>query len=224
MENRKENTVILFQGDSISDGNRYKDPIARDDLNHQIGHTFIYIIAGIMGLKYADKHISFINRGVSGDNIEQIYDRREEDIFAEHPDVFSILAGMNDYWLWKDDPEHTQEFEEIYRQLLDEVLEHNPETKLIVCEPFILPVKLEVDIYKARYKMVREEIEALHRISDDYHTLYVPLADKFEEMCQIREPSYWIWDGVHPTEAGHGIIADQWMKIVLDSGILGFKE
>lgn len=108
MENRKENTVILFQGDSISDGNRYKDPIARDDLNHQIGHTFIYIIAGIMGLKYADKHISFINRGVSGDNIEQIYDRREEDIFAEHPDVFSILAGMNDYWLWKDDPEHTR--------------------------------------------------------------------------------------------------------------------
>ena len=57
---------------------------------------------------------------------------------------------MNDYWLWKDDPEHTQEFEEIYRQLLDEVLEHNPETKLILCEPFILPVKLEEDVYKAR--------------------------------------------------------------------------
>ena len=56
--------------------------------------------------------------------------------------------------------------------------------------------------------MVREEIEALHRISDDYHTLYVPLADKFEEMCQVREPSYWIWDGIHPTEAGHGVIAD----------------
>ena len=154
MENKKENTIILFQGDSVSDGNRYKDPIARDDLNHQIGHTFIYIIAGTMGLKYADKHISFINRGVSGDNIEQIYDRREEDIFAEHPDVFSILVGMNDYWLWKDDPEHTQEFEEIYRQLLDEVLEHNPETKLILCEPFILPVKLEEDVYKARHKMV----------------------------------------------------------------------
>ena len=34
MENKKENTIILFQGDSVSDGNRYKDPIARDDLNH----------------------------------------------------------------------------------------------------------------------------------------------------------------------------------------------
>ena len=107
---------------------------------------------------------------------------------------------------------------------MTEVLEHNPETKLILCEPFILPVKLEEDVYKARHKMVREEIEALHRISDDYHTLYVPLADKFEEMCQVREPSYWIWDGIHPTEAGHGVIADQWMRIVLESGILGFKE
>lgn len=41
---------------------------------------------------------------------------------------------------------------------------------------------------------------------------------------RYAEPAYWIWDGVSPTEAGHGIIADQWMKIVLDSGILGFKE
>ena len=27
---------ILFQGDSITDGNRYKEPERRHDLNHQI--------------------------------------------------------------------------------------------------------------------------------------------------------------------------------------------
>lgn len=224
MENEKKNTVILFQGDSISDGNRYKDPVARGDLNHQIGHSYIYIIAGELGLKYADKHLAFVNRGLSGDNLEQVFDRREEDIFAENPDIVSILVGCNDYWLWKDDPDHTEEFEEIYRQLLDEILEHNPNTKIVLCEPFVLPVVLEKDVYEGRLKMIREEIEALHRISEDYNTLYVPLLDKFEEMTKVREASYWIWDGVHPTEAGHGLIAQEWMKVVLESGILGFTE
>ena len=58
MENKE--TTILFQGDSISDGARYKDPLARKDLNHQIGHTFIYTIASTFGYKYADKHIRFV--------------------------------------------------------------------------------------------------------------------------------------------------------------------
>ena len=110
MENKE--TTILFQGDSISDGARYKDPLARKDLNHQIGHTFIYTIASTFGYKYADKHIRFVNRACSGDNLELIYDRADEDVYPENPDVFSILAGCNDYYLWKDDPDHMEEVDE----------------------------------------------------------------------------------------------------------------
>ena len=36
---------ILFQGDSITDGNRYKTEESRWDLNHQIGHSYAHIIA-----------------------------------------------------------------------------------------------------------------------------------------------------------------------------------
>lgn len=222
MENKE--TTILFQGDSISDGARYKDPLARGDLNHQIGHTFIYTIASTFGYKYADRHLRFVNRACSGDNLELIYDRMEEDILAEKPDVFSILAGCNDYYLWKDDPDHMEEFEDTYRTMFDEILEQNPETKLIMCEPFVAPVRLPEEEYKARRTMIEQEIEIMHRISEDYHTVYVPLLDRFDEAAQIRERSYWIWDGVHPTEAGHGLIAHEWIKAVLASGILGFTE
>ena len=37
---------ILFQGDSITDGNRYKEPERRHDLNHQIGHSYAFIVSG----------------------------------------------------------------------------------------------------------------------------------------------------------------------------------
>ena len=45
-------------------------------------------------------------------------------------------------------------------------------------------------------------------------TIFVPLQDKFNQLCEIREPDYWVWDGVHPTVCGHQILANEWMKIV----------
>ncbi len=222
MENKE--TTILFQGDSISDGARYKDPLARKDLNHQIGHTFIYTIASTFGYKYADKHIRFVNRACSGDNLELIYDRADEDVYPENPDVFSILAGCNDYYLWKDDPDHMEEFDETYRNMFDDLREHNPDIKLVMCEPFVAPVTLPEDEYKARRTMIEQEIELMHRIAEEYNAVYVPLLRPFDEATKIREASYWIWDGIHPTEAGHGLIAHEWVKAVLPSGILGFTE
>lgn len=31
------------------------------------------------------------------------------------------------------------------------------------------------------------------------------------EMARRYGPLYWIWDGIHPTEPGHQLIADAWM-------------
>ncbi|MFR6162965.1 MAG: hypothetical protein ACLUJR_08075 [Mediterraneibacter gnavus] len=48
-------TRILFTGDSITDGNRYKEEKDRGDLNHQIGHSYAYVINAILGSKYPRK-------------------------------------------------------------------------------------------------------------------------------------------------------------------------
>ena len=59
--NRK---MILFQGDSITDGNRLKD--CPWDLNHQIGHSYPYVIVGKLGAEYPQQGLRFVNRGISG--------------------------------------------------------------------------------------------------------------------------------------------------------------
>lgn len=56
---------ILFQGDSITDGNRYKEPERRHDLNHQIGHSYAFIVSGMLGAEYPDAGLRFVNRGIS---------------------------------------------------------------------------------------------------------------------------------------------------------------
>ena len=53
---------ILFQGDSITDGNRLKEPELRWDLNHQIGHSYAFIDAAKLGYQNPGKYI-FVNRG-----------------------------------------------------------------------------------------------------------------------------------------------------------------
>lgn len=52
---------ILFQGDSITDGNRYKEPERRHDLNHQIGHSYAFIVSGMLGAEYPDAGLKFVN-------------------------------------------------------------------------------------------------------------------------------------------------------------------
>ncbi len=56
MINLKENTVVLFQGDSITDGARGRN----EDLNHIMGHSYQYIVgARIQGDNPEKKHKDF---------------------------------------------------------------------------------------------------------------------------------------------------------------------
>lgn len=43
-----------------------------------------------------------------------------------------------------------------------------------------------------------------------------------DEACQRADASYWLWDGVHPTAAGHELIARQWLSVVLNSKLAIF--
>lgn len=51
-----QNKVILFQGDSITDGNRGRS----DDPNHILGHSYAYIIGGNWGMNMRKKDCAFI--------------------------------------------------------------------------------------------------------------------------------------------------------------------
>ncbi len=36
----------------------------------------------------------------------------------------------------------------------------------------------------------------------------------FDAACQRAPAEYWIWDSVHPTYAGHQLMADEWVRTV----------
>ena len=116
--------TILFTGDSITDGNRYRDEKDRGDLNHQMGHSYAYVVNALLGSLYPEKAFHFLNRGISGNRIIDLYGRMYEDIVALKPDIVSILAGVND----GPQAEHTyvatgaEKYGTLYRMML--IVEH----------------------------------------------------------------------------------------------------
>ena len=66
---------ILFQGDSITDGNRGRT----EDPNHILGHGYVFIIAAEYGAAFPDLNLTFINRGISGNKVTDLEKRWQQD-------------------------------------------------------------------------------------------------------------------------------------------------
>lgn len=223
---------ILFQGDSITDGNRYKLVEQRWDKNHQIGHGYVFSIVSTLGQKYPAKY-EFINRGVSSEGITRITARWQTDTLDEHPDILSILMGINECGdrqgrLPEGKEAHDKLFDIGYRALLDRALEQNPNLKLIIMEPFLFPAGEAKEYYDKKMPHLIRKQKMIRKIAEDYNAIFIPLQKPIENLIaetsdtiksngwELDPAEYWLWDGIHPTEPLHGFIANLWLDAAKD--------
>lgn len=213
--NANSGMTILFQGDSITDGGRGRN----EDLNHILGHGYAYIIAAHLGHELAEKRPHFINRGISGNRVSDLYARWNEDAISLRPDLISILIGVNDAWrLMSGLPSGvTDRFERAYRHLLDETKEVLPQTKLVLCEPFILRTGAVADRWDEWRTQLNAYSETVRGLAEEYQAVFVPLQASFDQAASRTDAAYWLWDGVHPTAAGHDLIAREWLSVIQNS-------
>lgn len=212
---------ILFQGDSITDGNRYKSKASEWDKNHQIGHSYVYLITGLLGMQYPERRFEFFNRGVSGNIVGELAARWQTDTLDLQPDVLSVLIGVND--CIRASARRIKDFsasayENGYREILKASREKNPDLKLVLMEPFayVEEQKNTGSSPEIRKAILQSEQKAARRLAEEFHAVFIPLQEVFDEALQYAAPSYWIWDGTHPTEAGHALIAREFLKATKD--------
>jgi len=190
---------ILFQGDSITDGNRGRNA----DPNHILGHGYAFIIAARHGAAFPDAKLDFANRGISGNTVLDLEKRWRKDTLDMKPDVLSILIGVND----SSRSVPLEQFEGVYDKLLVDAKAANPKIKLVLCEPFVKPTgKANEDVRK------RQEIVA--RLAKKHDAALVRFQPIFDEAAKRAPADYWIWDTVHPTYRGHQLMADEWERVV----------
>ncbi len=193
----KENSIILFQGDSITDcGSERNDPEC-------LGDGYVNLITETVADRYSQSNLKFINRGISGDKIRDLQLRWDADCISLKPDILSILIGVNDTLITP-----AELFEEEYRMLLKRTTEVL-NAEIILCEPFLL-----LGDSNAYRDDLNPKIDIVHKLSEEFRTLLLPLDKIFRESCSINPPEYWAPDGVHPTPAGHDLIAKSWIEYV----------
>ena len=195
--------IVLFQGDSITDCGRDREA------PESLGRGYPLIVAGTLSNRYLDREFSFINRGIGGNRVKDLEARWDTDCIALKPSLVSILIGINDTWRRydKNDPISVDEFESTYRRILTRVRDET-KARIILLEPFLLPVRAELERYR---EDLDPKIHAIRKLSREFGTLYVPLDGLFAAACVRQTPSYFARDGIHPTPVGHGLIAKAWM-------------
>lgn len=210
---KEKGLTFLFQGDSITDGNRGRNM----DPNHIMGHGYAFAVSSRIGADFPGAGFSFINRGISGNKIPDLEKRWQTDTLDLKPDVLSILVGINDTHASVENPNEApgiDDFENGYRQLLQSVKTVNPNTLFVLGIPFVYPVGKRKEHWELWQEGTQKRAEVVRKLAKEFNTILVDFPAAFAKVIQKPSMEYWIWDGVHPTIFGHEIMAREWIKQV----------
>jgi lysophospholipase L1-like esterase len=201
---------LVFQGDSITDMKWGRN---EQDRNHYLGHSFVFLLAARLGVELPEARLDFYNRGVSGNTVADLRKRWETDAIALKPDVLTILVGANDVGQGVPPADYAAD----YRHLLEASRAANPELRLVLLDPFVLPSgKLTDKAAWTTSRAAHDKLgEVVARLAADFGAVHVRLQEVFDAAARTVSPEYWIWD-VHPLPQGHELIARHWQQKVGD--------
>ena len=204
---------ILFQGDSITDVGRDRNSF------YGMGAGYPNLVKASLGMDCPNEY-EFINRGISGNRIVDVYARIKMDFINLKPDYASIYIGVNDTWheIARENGVATAKFEKIYSMLIEEVLEACPGIKLMLIAPYVLEGTATCDIEEKPNRWntfqtdVAQKVEAVKRLGKKFDLPVIDLQPAFDEASKKAPNAYWTYDGVHPTACGHEIIKRLWLE------------
>lgn len=211
-EQGRTGQLILFQGDSITDASRNRT-VLEPNVARALGTGYPLLVASDVLREKPNRGFRFVNRGISGNKVPDLAQRWASDTLALKPDILSILIGVNDYWqhLLNGYPGTVKDYEDAYTALLEQTRRELPQVRLVILEPFVL----RTGAVDARwFPEFDERRAAASRVAKRARATWVPLQEKLDSAARKTGPAYWAADGVHPTPAGHELIAEQWRRTV----------
>lgn len=204
--------VVLFQGDSITDAGRTRDRLQPNDAR-AFGRGYPLLIGSRLLDERAGDDLKIYNRGISGNKVPDLDARWQQDCLDLEPDLLSILIGVNDIWhkLNGRYDGTVEDYETGFTALLERTRKALPHVRLIICEPFVLRCGAVDEKWFPEFDQRRG---AAARVAKKAKATWVPFQEMFNEAVKRAKPEHWASDGVHPTMAGHDLMAKTWLEVV----------
>ena len=194
--------TLLFIGDSITDCGRREDP-------EELGHGYVRLLAEHFAAH--EPTATLINRGISGNKVADLEARFTVDCLDHAPDLVTIYVGVNDAWHRFTRGEHVTDdsFEQGCRNLLEQLSARVPDAPVMMIVPFVA----DIDEQAARvHSDLDGKVAIIRRLAAEHGHRIVDLEQVLATAYEAgHTPATLAEDGVHPTPAGHRLIADAWL-------------
>lgn len=202
---------LLFIGDSVTDCGRLR-PVGAGS-RAALGDGYVAAVDASLAPLHPARPVRVANMGVSGDTVRDIASRWDGDVLALRPEWLAMMVGINDVWRQFDGADSAAavmpgEFRRTYEGL---ILRAPPRLAgLVLMTPFYVqhllsdPMRRRTDEYGAIVRELASRHGAL--LVDTQAAVNRALAR--EDFRSIAA------DRVHPTQAGHGIIARAFLRAI----------
>ena len=203
---------IVFIGDSITDAGR------RNNNGRPFGLGYMRLWRSLLRIRQAERSttLQIFNRGVGGNTIRNLSHRWQTDCLDLNPDHLLVKIGINDINRTLSngpDPVTVEDYQNILRDLLQQVRQHNPKCTMTLITPFYLsrcdnPINYRKKVADA----LPLYIAVLNKVAKEFDAAVVDLQAVFQAHLDHRSPAEFGArngiDIVHPSETGALIMAE----------------
>ncbi|MGG4144574.1 SGNH/GDSL hydrolase family protein [Paenibacillus algorifonticola] len=202
---------LLFIGDSITDCDRNKQD--GEGLFGALGRGYVAQVDALLQAVYPELGIRVVNMGTGGHTVRDLKARWQEDVTDKKTDVLSIMIGINDVWRQYDTPFITdwhvyiEEYEQTLRELVA-LAKPVAGSGIVLMTPFFL----ESNEQDAMRRTMDEYGAVVRRIADETGCLFIDTQAAFNKVLAHLYSATLAWDRVHPTAAGHMVLARAFLQ------------
>ena len=192
--------TVVFYGDSITEQQRYTRDV----------ETFVLT-------RFPDRHIKFVNAGWNGDRVSggeggSIETRLKRDVFPYQPTVVTIMLGMNDGAYTHFDQAAYNTYTQGLTHIVDALTSKLPNVRITLLTPTYYDQNAPWSRHFQGYNEVMLKYGVfVKKLAAERSLIAVDLNSPLHAVTlegRSRNAKFTVIDdGVHPTEAGHLVIA-----------------
>lgn len=199
---------VLFIGDSITDCGRMGDQAP-------YGSGYVRQAIELITARYPERRIEYLNRGISGNTVQDLRGRWQQDVIAHQPDWLCVKIGINDLHRTLDRTPQSvppDQFERLYRECLEGARRESG-AQLVLIDPFYISRETDPSSREGQVlSLLPDYLEPVHRLATEFGALNVRTHDAFQRQLQRRPAGEFCPEPVHPYSSGHMVIAHELLK------------